>query len=271
MTEKNTLQTLTTITAVEKMSEPEHKTFKDESEDIKPRVTRYWTDRAESFFLQRQHELDSPKAYKWLSEIRKKIGDEKALKILDVGCGAGYFTVLLGLEGYDVTGIDLTPAMIDRAGKLIEMNEPYNCDVQAVVMDGENLDFPDENFDVVITRNLTWTLPHPIRAYSEWYRVLKKGGILLNFDAEYAKGAHNLKTQDNIAHKDISDEMKEECHKIYHMLTISTLDRPQWDVNILYRIGFETVESDREFGNRMYDVKDEFYIPERMFMISAKK
>ena len=253
------------------MSKLEHIKFKEESEDIKPRVTLYWTNRADSFFLQKQHELDSPKAYKWLSEIRKKIGNEKPLKILDVGCGAGYFTVLLGLEGYEVTGIDITGAMIDKAKKLMEMNEPYDCDLQAVVMDAENLDFCDESFDVVISRNLTWTLPHPIQAYSEWYRVLKKGGILLNFDAEYAKGAHNLKNQDSPAHKDISDEMKEECHKIYHMLTISTLDRPQWDVDILYQIGFESVEADSDFGDRVYDVKDEFYIPDRMFMISARK
>ena len=253
------------------MSKLKHIKFKEESDDIKPRVTKYWTNRSDSFFVKRQNELDSLKANKWLGEIRKKIGSEKPLRILDVGCGPGYFIVLLGLEGHDVTGIDLTRAMIDRAEKLIGMNGPYDCDLQAVVMDGENLDFPDESFDVLLTRNLTWTLPHPIQAYSEWHRVLKKGGILLNFDAEYAKGAHNLKNQDNIAHKDISDEMKEECHKIYHMLSISTLDRPQWDVDILYQIGFESVEADCEFSDRMYDVKDEFYIPDRMFMISAKK
>ena len=252
------------------MTKLKHIRFKEESEDIKPRVNKYWTNRADSFFMLRQHELDSPKANKWLNEIKNKIGPQP-LKILDVGCGAGYFIVLLGLEGYDVTGIDLTEAMIDRARKLIGMNGPYDCDLQAIVMDGENLDFRDESFDVVITRNLTWTLPHPIQAYSEWYRVLKKGGMLLNFDAEYAKGAHNLKEPENLAHKDISDEMKEECHKIYHMLTISTLDRPQWDVDILYQIGFESVEADTEFGDRVYDVKDEFYIPERMFMISARK
>lgn len=253
------------------MSKLKHVKFNEESEDIKPRVTEYWTNRADSFFVQRQHELDSPKSHKWLGEIRKKIGTEKPLRILDVGCGAGYFTVLLGLEGYEVTGIDLTEAMIERAWKLIEMNQPYACDVQAIVMDGENLEFCDESFDVLITRNLTWTLPHPVQAYCEWYRVLKKGGMLLNFDAEYAKGADNLKNLDSPAHRDISEEMKEECHKIYHMLTISTLDRPQWDVDVLYQIGFESVEADCEFADRMYDIEDDFYIPDRMFMISARK
>ena len=253
------------------MSKLKHIRFKEESEDIKSRATNYWTKRADGFFIERQNELDSPKADKWLNEIRKKIGTEKPLTILDVGCGAGYFIVLLGLEGYEVTGIDLTDAMIDRANELIEMNGPYACDLQAFVMDAENLDFCDESFDVLITRNLTWTLPHPIQAYSEWYRVLKKGGLLLNFDAEYAKGVGNLKNLDNLAHKNICEELKDECIEMYDMLSISTLDRPKWDEDILYQIGFESVEVDCEFCDRIFDTKDEFYIPDKMFMISAKK
>ena len=60
-------------------------------------------------------------------------------------------------------------------------------------------------------------------------------------------------------------------YEIYHMLTISTLDLPQWDVDVLQQIGFESVEADCEFCDRMFDVEDEFYILDRMFMISAKK
>ena len=253
------------------MSELKYIAFDEESEDIKPAVTSYWTKRAESFFAQRQHELDSPKANKWLNEIKAKLPAKKPLSILDVGCGAGYFSVLLGHEGHNVTGIDLTGSMIEKANTLIDMNAPYEGDVRVLVMDAEKPDFSDESFDVVITRNLTWTLPHPIQAYEEWFRVLKKGGVLLNFDAEYAKGAHNLKNQDNIAHRDIPDALKNECHEIYHMLTISALDRPDWDIEVMQHIGFSEVSADRSFSDRMFDEKDEFYIPDKMFMIYAKK
>ena len=126
-------------------------------------------------------------------------------------------------------------------------------------------------FDAVITRNLTWTLPHPIEAYQEWYRVLKKGGVLLNFDAEYAKNAHSLFTVESVAHKDISDKLKEDCHELYHMLTISTFDRPEWDREVLTRIGFSDVKADLEFSDRIFAEKDEFYIPDKMFMIIAEK
>ena len=52
-------------------------------------------------------------------------------------------------------------------------------------MDAENPDFPDGTFDVIVSRNLTWTLPDAARAYKEWIRVLKTGGILINADANY--------------------------------------------------------------------------------------
>lgn len=41
------------------------------------------------------------------------------------------------------------------------------------------------SFDVVVSRNLTWNLQEPAVAYKEWCRVLKKGGLLLNFDANW--------------------------------------------------------------------------------------
>ena len=54
---------------------------------------------------------------------------------------------------------------------------------QQPTMDCHNLNFPDETFDMVICRNITWTLDDPQKAYKEWLRVLKKGGRLLVSDA----------------------------------------------------------------------------------------
>ena len=249
--------------------------FEEESEDIKPKVTEYWTQRADSFFIQKQHELESDKSLKWKREIIQKIseayGDSRELNILDVGCGVGFFAVLLGKEGYNVTGIDLTEYMIEKAGMMIAYNGPYRGTVTAMAMDAENLLFEDEFFDVVVTRNLTWTLPDPIKAYNEWTRVLKQGGVLLNFDAEYAKGAHFFDPKNNLAHKCVSEDLKDKCHDIYHMLTISSLERPEWDIRLLDELGFSKVSADVNFYQRIFEQKDEFYIPDRMFMISAVK
>lgn len=245
--------------------------FANQSNDIKNRVQSYWTKRADSFYNLRQDELASNKYFRWQNEINLLLENRKNLKILDIGCGTGFFEIILGRQGNQITGIDLTEEMIIKARTLIEKhNLEKNC--EAVQMDAEKLNFPNESFDVVISRNLTWTLPHPIEAYQEWYRVLKKGGILLNFDAEYAKHAHtNLYSPENMAHKNISDKLKDDCHEIYHMLSISSLDRPQWDKEVLTQIGFKNIETDLTFGDRIFKEHDEFYIPDKMFSIKAVK
>lgn len=162
--------------------------------------------------------------------------------------------------------------MVDYTSRMIQLFGLDENNVKACSMDAEMLTFPDDTFDVVVSRNLTWTLPHPVRAYQEWFRVLKPGGILLNFDAEYAKNAHRfLKSPENLAHRNISDELKDECHEIYHMLTISNLDRPEWDTEVLKQAGFSRVETDIDFGSRIFKERDEFYIPDRMFRIAAFK
>ena len=257
------------------MSELKYIPFEKEDENIKTEVAGYWTERAGTFFVQRQHELESEKAGKWLAEIRAQFSKihtgNNDIKILDVGCGAGFFPVLLGREGYEVTGIDLTEEMIRCANELLSEYGLGPDRVKVFKMDAENPDFPDETFDVVISRNLTWTLPHPIEAYSQWLRVLKKGGLLLNFDAEYAKGAHALNAPENIAHRVVSEELKERCHQIYHMLTISALDRPGWDLEVLRSMGVADVSADMDFADRIFTCCDQFYIPDRMFMISAVK
>ena len=253
------------------MGELHHIAFEDEAGNIKDKVESYWTKRANSFFELRHDEIESEKSAKWLEEIKQLLPAGESLNILDLGCGTGYFEVILGREGHKVTGIDLTEEMITKANDMIRIYGLDSNDVKAMVGDAENVAFADESFDVVITRNLTWTLPHPIDAYKDWYRVLRKGGVLLNFDAEYAKGAHNLNSPENIAHKNVSKELADECHDIYHMLTISTLDRPEWDVKVLEEIGFKDIITDKTFGDRIFVERDEFYIPDKMFSIKAMK
>ena len=75
-------------------------------------------------------------------------------------------------------------------------------------MDAENLYFADNTFDVVISRNLTWTLPNPQKAYSEWYRVLKPQGILLNFDADYGNEQFYQTKIENLPFKSCSSPSK---------------------------------------------------------------
>lgn len=234
--------------------------------DAKQRIETYWTHRTKGFTDLRVEELYSNKYKLWEEEITKHLPG-KQLKVLDVGCACGFFSIILTKNGCEVTGIDLTETMIEQARELALTN---HCNINYQVMDAENLDFQDETFDVVISRNLTWTLPNPRQAYSEWIRVLKKGGMLLNYDGEYAKHHHDTLPEEH-AHVNMDEWLTQECHNIYHMLKISGLSRPEWDIQVLESLACQSCSTDLTVGQRIYGEKDIFYITTPMFCMKAIK
>ena len=116
-------------------------------------------------------------------------------------------------------------------------------------MNAQALDFDDETFDVVISRNLTWTLPDVVQAYREWRRVLKTGGVLMNFDSNY--GDKNFLNEQTCAKGEVEDAMLVECQGIKDSLRISTHTRPSWDVERLEMLGF-SVDFDEDIAPRVH-------------------
>lgn len=239
--------------------------------DQKEQIKNYWTKRSGQFTDLRLAELCSPMAQKWMKEIHRYLPESGKLRILDIGTGSGFFAILLAGEGHQVTGIDLTPSMIEGAKKL---NEIMGMDAHFRVMDAEHLSFQDENFDLIITRNLTWTLPNPRQAYEEWARVLKPGGKILNFDANYGSAdfaEEDTDLPDSHAHRAIEMDLREECNRIKNQLEISRQRRPAWDISVLGELGFDEIRIDTGISRRVYDVVDEFYNPTPMFAVCAVK
>jgi SAM-dependent methyltransferase len=240
-------------------------------EPIKHRVTHYWSHRAESFETQRLREFESEKKERWLAEFRKYLPQGRTLRILDVGTGTGFFACLLAEEGHDTTGIDLTPDMIEHAEHMAAV---LGIDVRFQLMDAEEPEFEPESFDVLVTRNLTWTLPHIAKAYREWYKLLKPGGVLINFDADYytaLETEEEVELPENHAHKLVPDYMKAENDAITMEVGAYQMPRPQWDVQLLVEAGFERVCVDMGVYKRIYAEIDEFYNPTPIFTIAAFK
>ena len=72
--------------------------------------------------------------------------------------------------------------MLDEARR----NAGELCDcINFREMNAEKLSFDDACFDVILSRNVTWNLSEPEKAYAEWARVLKPGGLLMTFDANW--------------------------------------------------------------------------------------
>ena len=238
---------------------------------IKHRVTHYWSHRAEGFEKQRLREFESEKKGRWLAEFARYLPQGRPLRILDVGTGTGFFACLLAGEGHETTGIDLTPEMIEHAEHMAAV---LGVDASFTIMDAEEPEFEAGSFDVLVTRNLTWTLPHIEKAYREWFRILKPGGVLINFDADYSAALEEedeTELPENHAHKLVPDYMRAENDAITMELGAYHGPRPQWDVQLLVEAGFERVTVDMGVYKRIYREIDEFYNPTPIFTIAAYK
>ena len=177
-----------------------------------------------------------------------------------------------------VTAVDLTPAMLEEAmrnaGNLAEK-------IRFLEMNAEELDFPDDSFDVIVSRNLTWNLPHPEKAYAEWSRVLGPGGLLLNFDANWysylfdtealsayeadrvrvaAEGIHDANIGENF---DIMED-------IARRIPLSRISRPGWDLDLLGRLGLRA-EADESFWKKVWSREEKInFSSTPMFIIRAE-
>lgn len=97
-------------------------------------------------------------------------------KVLDIGCGLGTDTSRFASYGADVTGIDISPQAIELAKKNFGWREVPG---QLLIMNGEALDLPSNEFDFVYCHTVLHFTPSPGKMVREIHRVLKPGGTAL--------------------------------------------------------------------------------------------
>ncbi|MBB4200043.1 SAM-dependent methyltransferase [Rhodoblastus sphagnicola] len=103
------------------------------------------------------------------------------LKVIDVACGPGIVACAAARLGCEVTGIDITPSMIDQARARQQAVGLSQLDWH--IGDATQLPFTDESFDVAITRYSFHHMPHPLAALREMKRIVRPGGRLIVADA----------------------------------------------------------------------------------------
>ena len=226
--------------------------------DLKNEIHDYWTNRARGYSEYNQQEMADARRTMWRDKLLVLLGNQfperepREIKILDVGTGPGFFAILLTEAGYQVTAIDYTEEMLkeaqQNAGGLAECIVWKTGDAQA-------LDVENNCFDVVVTRNVTWNLPRPDLAYKEWLRVLKPGGVLYNFDADWYGHLYNEekrsgyeKDRQQTEAQNVEDYYSgtdiEKMEEIARQVPLSRLERPKWDIETMQKTGFLDVSCD---------------------------
>lgn len=242
-------------------------------ESITQRVRDYWTVRTPDFSTVRKNELHSELSQRWLREMNAYLPQGTSLDILDAGTGTGYFAILLARAGHRVTGIDLTPAMLSEAKMTAAQFGVSVCFRSA---DVQSTGLAPASFDVIVSRNVTWTLPDPAMAYREWYRLLRPGGIVLNFDANYADNVRNhnqkaswIQPENAYGHIGITPELQRECDEITLLMPASLHSRPAWDGSLAKAAGFSSCGADESAGARILRQNDLHDAP--LFLFWARK
>ena len=222
--------------------------------------------------------LTAEKEY-WMDFLLESLPEDKNIKILDIGCGPGFFATLLGEKGYKVTGIDVSINMVKEA-QIKTQNLGIEADFK--VMDCHNLEFEDEHFDIIICRNVVWTLYDPEKAYKEWERCLKSKGKMLVFDANWMlanfdQELRKQKENDEAEYQKLYGELENSCTKkelndsLDQKAVLARVLRPDWDEKVLSGLGLK-VESDPMVYKKLWGKKRKLrYSTSPLFLVRAYK
>ncbi len=115
-----------------------------------------------------------------LGKVEKLLGPRPGpfARSLEIGSGTGYFTLNLMQEGVITSGVctDVSPGMLET----LQANAArLGLDVETVACDAAELPFADASFDLLLGHAVLHHLPELDRAFGEFLRVLKPGGVLL--------------------------------------------------------------------------------------------
>ncbi len=144
-----------------------------------------WNKAAEKY-TKDQEQSDFVESNKQIVKARFK--DMTGQKVLDLGCGYGYYTDYFQNIGAEVIGVDGSENMIDIARSHYEDCNFAVCDIT------KNFPYANESFDLIFCNQVLMDVENIEKVFSECYRVLKPNGIFYYsivhpafYDSEWVK------------------------------------------------------------------------------------
>jgi tRNA (cmo5U34)-methyltransferase len=170
-----------------------------------------------------------------------------ARHVLDVGCGAGNYTLKLleSLPNLDATLIDLSQPMLDRAKERISRATAGN--ITTIQADIREVKLPDEEFDIVLAAAVL----HHLRTDQEWrdvftalYRTLRPSGSVWVFDLVESSIPAVVRLMRQ-RYGEYLTRLKDEAYRDHVFAYVEKEDTPcplLFQLDLLRQIGFSQVE-----------------------------
>src|SRR6201996_3915987 len=115
-----------------------------------------------------------------LDAVVELVPEDGAALFAEFACGPGLIARAMAPRGDSVLGLDLTPAMVEKARA--EATAAGVENVSFELGDATALDLPDDSFDGAVTRFSLHHIPAPVRVLEEMRRVVKPGGYVVVAD-----------------------------------------------------------------------------------------
>ena len=190
--------------------------------------------------------VDSPLAMSLIAEVAAAT-TSKATSVLDVGCGAGNYTLKLleRLPNLNVTLIDLSQVMLDRA---VERLRPVTgSNIEAIQGDIRQIDIGGQRHDIILAASVL----HHLRDDSQWRSVFEKfygglrpGGSVWIFDL-IDSSIPEVQATMRRRYGEYLTQLKDEAYRDQVFAYIEKEDTPRslmFQLDLLREVGFSNVE-----------------------------
>lgn len=135
---------------------------------------RFWDTDASTYDLSSSHNPTTALEQATWSAVLERLLPPVPARVLDVGAGTGFLSLLAARLGHQVTALDFSGQMLQR---LRDKAAADGLEVEAV--EGAAEAAPSGRFDAVIERHVVWTLPDPVATLDTWRAAAPEGRLLL--------------------------------------------------------------------------------------------
>ncbi|WP_319378833.1 class I SAM-dependent methyltransferase [uncultured Methanocorpusculum sp.] len=231
---------------------------------IKDKIADYWNWRSTSYHQEYMSRI-TDEIELWEQILTPILPEGKHLNVIEVGTGPGILALALAKMGHNVTGIDLSPEMIKKA-----QNNAEKIGINASFREGdaENLDLAAGSADLIVSKYLMWTLPHPDIFLDGANRILAPGGRIIAVD-----GVWYTDTQEQAPAEKPYSAFFDECYEeVRPNLPLGKDNTPDKVVSLIADHGFSDSTwrylDDYQSFLKTFDTNETTVTP---YLVSAKK